>query len=175
MLNNEPLLYHGHSLARLPQVQEHTGIIYSSFVTGFINPFISKVTSARIWLERVERCRKVTGWAPRQAPALLRAQFKLSQLQLCLMSGRCGLLFQARVCCSCFPAVAGRLGCPTPAPCPSLLHSKHTSVCTTMLHLERMVHSRKWRGDPGAESNRTPLPSHSPAPPSHSLPAMPSC
>lgn len=37
----------------------------------------------------------------------------------------------------------GGLGCPTPAPCPSLLHSKHTSVCTTMLGLERMVQSGK--------------------------------
>lgn len=100
MLNNEPLLHHGLSLARLPQVQGHTVIIYSSFVTGFINPFISKVTSAGTWLERVERCRKVTGWAPSQAPA---RTVQESQLQLCLMSsqevpqGSRALLFQARL------------------------------------------------------------------------------
>lgn len=98
-LNNEPLLHHGRSWARLPQVQEHTVIIYiySSFVTGFTNPFISKVTPART---RLERCRKVTGWAPCQVPA---CRVQVSPLQLCLMSSqevsqeRRALLFQARM------------------------------------------------------------------------------
>lgn len=97
VLNNEPLLHHGRSLARLPQVQEHTVIInIAPLSLGFINPFISKVTSART---RLERCRKVTGWAPRQVPA---CRVQVSPLQLCLRSsqevpqGRRALLFQAR-------------------------------------------------------------------------------
>lgn len=120
MLNNEPLLHHGLSLARLPQVQGHMVIIYSSFVTGFINPFISKVTSAGTWLERVERCRKVTGWAPSQAPA---RTVQESHLQLCLMSSqevpRGAVPFYFRhVCCSCFPAGARRTWLPHPHPMP---------------------------------------------------------
>lgn len=94
--------------------------LYIASLSLAINPFISKVTSAGTWLERVERCRKVTGWAPSQAPA---RTVQESQLQLCLMSSqevpRGAVPFYFRhVCCSCFPAVARRTWLPHPRPVP---------------------------------------------------------
>lgn len=122
----------------------------------------------------MERCRKVTGRGPRQAPV---CTVQVSQLQLRLMSsqevpqGRHALLFQAHTLFL-FSSSGWLAWLPAPPPNPFTFQAQ---MC-----LYNYASSGengtcwKWRGDTGAESSRTPPPVHSPAASSHSLPSIPS-
>lgn len=145
MLNNEPLLHHGLSLARLPQVQGHTVNIYSFFVTGykpihFQGDFCRDVAGTSGTLQEGDWLGAKPGSCAHSSRVVVAAvpdEFSRSPT-----GEPCPSISSTSVV-PVFQQWLGGLGCPTPAPCPSLLHSKHTSVCTTMLHLERMVHNGK--------------------------------